>query len=95
MTTNYDIVESMAVMRSFIEKLTIVDALSKTENKWLTFVFLISQLEGADLTSLLEWINIIIIIIIIYYIYIALNTMFLSALQINVLLPRLCPASLI
>ena len=31
-----------------------------------------------------------IIIIIIYYIYIALNTMFLSALQINVLLPRLC-----
>ena len=37
----------------------------------------------------------IIIIIIIYYIYIALNTKFLSALQINVLLPRLCPASLI
>ena len=27
--------------------------------------------------------------------YIALNTKFLSALEINVLLPRLCPASLI
>ena len=39
--------------------------------------------------------DIYIIYIIIYYIYIALNTMFLSALQINVLLPRLCPASLI
>ena len=35
-------------------------------------------------------IQIIIIIIMIYYIYIALNTTFLSALQINVLLPRLC-----
>ena len=36
-----------------------------------------------------------IIIILIYYIHIALNTKFLSALKINVLLPRLCPASLI